>query len=542
VHIQYGLSAGNHCLFPVSFDGYLVARNQPVLDPDTWQLRFATLSSHLETRNRNPARLADFIWQRVQSHLPALLDGITIDLGIPQKELGKFLQSVLPADKPKEVLRVIESLRPGHIEIRKTSLSFLQQMDIPETMYMETEPSAPTVLTQEQKQDFIAEWETWDAFVVHMITALSSRPLTRAEQHTLLDVILKLRYAFSSELDKSDPETKDFVRKQFILSWELVSPVFKSHLMETGVDSMLGYLAFFSAADSLVTLDRLGPLLGLDISRQGLHQLATLVAEGKAPSLNYDSDISPHLKNTLGIEQSVSDQAGWLFRLKQLPHLYRLVFGTAFAWADIPEKHMAHARQWLLYQESPAAYLEKTIRLIKEQTEGKLQDTRIPGDRHAMFRRTVLATAWQESCFRQFIKTQESIISLRSYNQTSVGIMQINERVWRGIYDQEKLRWDIAYNAMTGCDILALYFTRYAVRWQKKQPDPAVDDDFLAGMLYAMYYGGPGHLEKYVQRSSEPDSSYLNDRLFREKWAWVKQGDLDQIGLCLAGRPIPFEH
>jgi hypothetical protein len=73
-------------------------------------------------------------------------------------------------------------------------------------------------------------------------------------------------------------------------------------------------------------------------------------------------------------------------------------------------------------------------------------------------------------------------------------------------------------------------------------PAPAVDDDFLAGMLYAMYNGGPGHLEKYVQRSTGSESSYLSDRFFREKWAWVKQGDLDQIGLCLAGRPIPFEH
>ncbi len=542
VHIRYGISAGSICLVPISFDGFLVTRLQPVLDPKTWQLRFTTVSSRLETPDRNPARLADYIWQQARDHLPGLLDGIAIDLGIPRTALEKFLKAVLPEDKPDSVLKIVDSLRPGPIDIGKTGLSFQQQMDIPDTIFQKSAPSAPIVLSQSHKQAFINAWETWDAFVVHLITALSSRPLTPDEQHILLDVLLRLRYAFSEELEKPDPGTDDFVRKQFIMSWELMSPVFRHHLKESGTDSMLGYLAFFSAADSLVTLDRLGPLLGLDISRQGLHQLAALVAEGKAPSLKYDPDISPHLKNTLGIGQPGSGQTGWHFRLKQLSHLYRLIFGTAFALADIPEKHRVHARQWLLYQESPAAYLEKAIRLIKEQTKEKLQDTRIPADRHAMFRRTVLATAWQESCFRQFIEAQESIIYLRSYNQTSVGIMQINERVWRGIYDQDKLRWDIAYNAMTGCDILALYFTRYAMRWQKKQPDPAVDDDFLAGMLYAMYNGGPGHLEKYVQRSSDPDSSYLSDRLFREKWAWVKQGDLDQIGRCLAGRPIPFEH
>jgi hypothetical protein len=542
VHVRYGISTGSFCLFPVSFDGYLVTRQQPVLDPKTWQLRFTTLSSRLETLDRKPARLADYIWQRAQRHLPGLLDGIAIDLGIPRTALEKFLKAVLPEDKPDNVLRIVDSLRPGPVAIGKTGLSFQQQMDIPDTIFQKSAPSAPTVLSQSHKQAFINAWETWDAFVVHLVTALSSRSLTPDEQQILLDMLLRMRYAFSEELEKPDPGTDDFVRRQFIMSWKLMSPVFRHHFKESGTDSMLGYLAFFSAADSLVTLDRLGPLLGLDISRQGLHQLAALVAEGKAPSLNYDPDISPHLKNTLGIGQPVSDQTSRFFRRKQLLQLYQLIFGTAVARADTPEKHLVHARQWLLNRKSPAAYLEKTIHLIKEQTEEELQDTRIPADRHAMFRRTVLATAWQESCFRQFIEAQESISYLRSYNGTSVGIMQINERVWRGIYDQEKLRWDISYNAMTGCDILALYFTRYAVRWMKNHPDTAVDDDFLAGMIYAMYNGGPGHLEKYVQRSSDPDSSYLSDRLFREKWAWVKQGDLDQIGRCLAGRPIPFEH
>jgi hypothetical protein len=541
IHVRYGISAGSFCFFSSSFDGYLVTRQQPVLDPETWKLRFITQASHLETLDRAPARLADYIWQRTQGGLPGLLDAIAINLGIPRTALEKFLKSVLPTDKPDEVLRVIDSLRPGPIDISDTGLSFQQQMDIPDTLFQESAPSAPAVLSQAQKQAFITAWETWDAFVVHLITALSSRPLTAEEHNILLDVLLRLRYAFSEELDKPVPGTHDFVRRQFILSWGRMSPVFRHHLRESRTGSMLGYLAFFSAADALMTLDRLGPLLGLDISREGLLQLAALVGEGKAPSLNYGPDISPDLKSALGIGQTGSRQAGRHLRLDMLSHFYHRISGRAMAWADVPEQHLIHARKWLMNRESPAAFLEKTTRLMKKQAETTLQDTRIPAHRHAMFRQTVLATAWQESCFRQFIETRGDILYLRSYNQTSVGIMQINERVWRGIYDQEKLRWDITYNAMTGCDILELYFTRYAMRWIKAHPDTAVDDDFLAGMLYAMYNGGPGHLEKYVQRSARPDNSYLSDRLFREKWMWVRQGDLNQIGLCLTGRPISFE-
>jgi hypothetical protein len=541
VHVRYGFSVGRHCLSPVSFDGYLTARQQPILDPETWQLRFTTLSSHLENSYRQPARIADFIWQRVQELLPGLLEPIIIDLGVPQKELGMLLKTFLPKDKPEEVLTVIESLRPGPIEIRKTHLSFLQQMDIPETIYQKAVPAPPPVFSQKQKRAFIDVWETWDAFMVHMITALASRSLTDDEQDILLDLLLRLRYAFSLELDNPDPDREDFVRNQFIQSWEILSPVFRKHLKETKTASILGYLAFFSAADTLMTLDGLGPLLGLDISRQGLHQLATLLAEGRAPLLTYDPDISPALIKTLGIGKTSDPEAGLRSHLKQARHLLRRMDPVSEAWADTPANDLGSIREWTLDRGSVAQYLEKTTSLVASQTEKLLQKTRIPKIRHALYRQVALSTAWQESCFRQFIVKNDDITYLRSYNQTSVGMMQINERVWRGIYDQQKLRWDIAYNTMTGCEILELYFNRYAIPWMNRQPETDWDDDFLGGMLYAMYNGGPGHLEKYVHRRTQAGSRYLSDRLFQEKWEWVKQGDIGQAGRCLTGKPIRFE-
>jgi hypothetical protein len=541
VHVRYGFSLGRRCLFPVTFDGYLTARQQPVLDPETWQLQFTTVSSHLQNRNRQPARLGNFIWRRIQERLPDLLAPIIIDLGIPQKELGIFLKAVLPKDKPKDVLAVIQSLRPGPVEIRKTHLSFIQQMAIPETIYKNAAPPPPPVFSRKQKQAFIDAWETWDAFMVSMITALAPRPLDDDEQDILLDLLLRLRYAFSRELDNPDPDKEDFVRNQFILSWKRVSPVFRKHLKEAKNASILGYLAFFSAADTLTALDRLGPLLGLDISRQGLHQLATLLAEGRIPPLTYDPDISPALMKTLGIGRTSIREAGLESLLKQARCLFRRMDPVSEVWADTPANDPGSFREWTLQDGSVARFLEKTTSLLTSQTEKRLQETRIPKDRHGMYRRVALTTAWQESCFRQFVEKNDDITYLRSYNQTSVGIMQINERVWRGIYDLQKLRWDIAYNAMTGCEILELYFNRYAMPWMSRQPDTDWDDDFLAGMLYAMYSGGPGHLEKYVHRRTQSGSSYLSDRLFQEKWDWVKKGALEQAGRCLTGRSISFE-
>lgn len=55
------------------------------------------------------------------------------------------------------------------------------------------------------------------------------------------------------------------------------------------------------------------------------------------------------------------------------------------------------------------------------------------------------------------------ITFLSSYNRTSAGTMQINERVWRGIYGEVSLRWDIRYHALAGCEILHRYLTKYAL-------------------------------------------------------------------------------
>jgi hypothetical protein len=42
--------------------------------------------------------------------------------------------------------------------------------------------------------------------------------------------------------------------------------------------------------------------------------------------------------------------------------------------------------------------------------------------------------------------------------------MQINERVWRGLYDTQKLRWDIAYNVRAGTEILLNYLLKYSLK------------------------------------------------------------------------------
>jgi len=56
----------------------------------------------------------------------------------------------------------------------------------------------------------------------------------------------------------------------------------------------------------------------------------------------------------------------------------------------------------------------------------------------------------------------------------------------------------------------------------------------LARLVYALYNGGPGQFHKFLKRR-ETGKYYKSDRLFFEKYTWVKEGRWDEAGKCLTG-------
>ncbi len=180
-------------------------------------------------------------------------------------------------------------------------------------------------------------------------------------------------------------------------------------------------------------------------------------------------------------------------------------------------------------------YYVRVKSVLSGEAEKRLKAGRIPEPYQPVFTRAVMATAWQESCFRQFIVKERKQTYIVSYNNSSVGLMQVNERVWRGIYNLSSLRWDIAYNAAAGAEILDTYLTRYALPKMAalKAGDRFAADD-LAYALYAMYNGGPGDFSKYLKRRSSK-KFYKTDSHFKQKYTWVKNGEWEKIRLCLFG-------
>ena len=123
------------------------------------------------------------------------------------------------------------------------------------------------------------------------------------------------------------------------------------------------------------------------------------------------------------------------------------------------------------------------------------------------------------------------VVPLRS-DSGDVGLMQVNERVWRGFYDLQKLRWDIRYNADAGAEVLLQYLVNYALK--KAEHKHAGGADNLARASYSAYNSGPGSINRYRNPRAGGRAKKI-DQAFWTKYQLVKQGKELQVAECLGG-------
>ncbi len=534
VRVRAGVQVLGRCLEPISWEGYIELRQRVSLDPATWELRFHTVDSTLYDRDLRPAVVGGVVWNLVKRHVRAFLDQFTINLAPPVKDLEVQLPLFFTPAQQRQVKRWLQSLRPGPVRVEPGAVKVMVRMQVDRPPPFKEAPLAQKPLTPEEREHFIRYWEAWDAYLVHQVLSLAGRPLSREEKTTLLSVILETRYSFLEALARPRPG-RDLVRRQFLRSWRRLAPIFRRQLTDRPSPSLFSYLAYFTASDALAALDALGPALGLDISRQGLVRLARLVDRYRRyPSLEYSYQVNDALRSLLDLgpplPAATPAPAGEAIPSPPPSPLGWLVTP---AWAGQETPPVLRLRPWLPPRGDPGPYLERLRRLLAGAVAKTLDKKELDRRREKWFRKLVLATAWQESCWRQFVRRGKKITYLRSYNRSSVGLMQINERVWRGLYQPRSLRWDIAYNARAGCQILALYTKRYALAGRKGSggtPSPR----FLAQLVYALYNGGPRQKKKFPRRYRK-GRLFLSDRLFLEKYRWVSQGDYRNIHRCLGG-------
>ena len=166
-----------------------------------------------------------------------------------------------------------------------------------------------------------------------------------------------------------------------------------------------------------------------------------------------------------------------------------------------------------------------------EEADARIRASKIAGEHARIFRKLMLTAAWQESCWRQYVVQKNKIVPLVS-EFGDIGLLQINETVWRGFYSRNKLRWDINYNARAGGEILFKFMVNYALKQQEHKKAGGLSN--LARASYSAYNGGPSQVNRYRSRGVPAEQKKI-DAAFWAKYQQVNRGDELAVVECLGG-------
>jgi hypothetical protein len=545
IKIKAGLKAFGKCVQFADWEGTLKILQRVWVDKNTQQLRFTTVSSHIFDKDGKPAKVGEKVWDVIRTTVVPFFDDLSIDLAFPVNELKAVLPLLVSSEARPRMENWLNTLRLNDARLDNDAVRLDLLM---ETESLPTQKKVATkALAPHEVELFSRSWETWDSFLVYQIASLIGQPLTETEQADLLETLLDTRQGFIRSLIENTLGN-NLIREQFVWTWKRLATTLRSHLVTQPSTSLLKYLSFFTASDALVALDKLGPALDIDISRDGLVRLAQLLSDKQAePLLDYTYGVDPGLRNLIGFGPPL-DNAGPAFDLQEidfpddqtqktaqnhyLSSWRNFLMPMAFA-AEAQPADLGDLKQWIPSTKNIQPYLLQVKQVLEQAAQDTLAQKPVEDKYQDFYRLLVLSTAWQESCWRQFITTQGKLRYLLSYNQSSIGLMQINERVWRGLYQLESLRWNIQYNARAGSEILNYYLCKYALK--KMDPANPLDLDTLGRVVYAMYNGGPGEFRKFLKRK-ETNSFYDSDKLFWGKYTMAKEGQFDKISVCILGK------
>jgi hypothetical protein len=419
--------------------------------------------------------------------------------------------------------KAIHSLRLVRVAAIPDGLNVQMSIDV------DTPPAQNSVpeplLNLEEIRQWEKQWESWDAYITFVIKRMAIKAELATLRATLLDILLESRYELRDALSSDVAREADTVRIHFVRSWRRLSPVLQEISGSFPEQESLAVLAFLTACNTLQALDNLGPAVGLEISTNGLRRLARLVSDSPGiDPLRYVEEEDPELRRLFGFTQDLEEKKdpGALklnFRLIRRAHA-----------ATPPQPSLSRLNGWVPTPAELDQYLPLVRKLLNNNAGLLLKDVNITPKAGSVFKNLVLAAAWQESCWRQYVVEGRKLVPLRS-DTGDVGLMQINERVWRGFYSRQKLRWDIGYNARAGGEILLKYMVDYAIpKGEHKQGDI----HNLARASYSAYNGGPSQLSRY-RSPKAPKMQKKIDSLFWEKYKAVQQGKEYEVAKCLGG-------
>lgn len=551
---RVGTGFGEQCLTLIDFTGRLDVVEQPMVSVAAPIVRFQVVDSNLYDAQGKKPLVTGTIWDWVKKHAHPRLEDLKIDLTAPMSDLRGALPLFLEQTDAARVQRLVDTLNLAEVAIQPDGVELALTFEAGEQTPAAGTPE-PT-LSPEELQRFETAFPQWDAFLTFVVKGAAGDTAVEELRRALLEVLLDGRHDILEALLTPRPAGEDPVRRLFLRSWGRLAPVLRSLSAGLPGETALRYLSFIAAADALQGIDDLGPDTGLEISADGLRRLARIIAPAATVDpLLYDVAIDPELRRLFGfgppleppednpeivastapspaagpcLSRATSRRLGCGPGASIHRFLSAWIASPAVAAIEPDKELLSRLNRWAPSSEDVDTYLPLVKQLLDSTIERTQRDRNLAMEFRDIYRNLTLATAWQESCWRQFVRDGNQLKPIRSA-VGSVGLMQVNVRVWRGFYDGNGLHRDIGYNARAGAEILIHYLVDYAIKKGEHATTNSIDN--LARATYAIYNGGPGHIARY-RKPTTPKSLAAIDRAFWEKYLTVKGGDPMGVMRC----------
>jgi hypothetical protein len=524
---RVGFGLLGFCVGPVLWDGYLETVATPEMRP-RWRLGFQDLDSHIYDVDRRPTALTSRLWEVVKGRFEESFDDFTFDLAPPVEEARALLRASVDADRAATVLRLLETMRPVRVVAGDAGVEVRIAVDLPPAPPPRAPDAPEAPVTPAELERWQAALERWDGFLVFVVKDLGGIDADPAVRDDLLDLLLGSRHELLAALAAGPEVGEDPVRRLFVTVWERLRVIVRTAAARGQLeDRALRYLSFIAAGDALAAIDAAGPALGLEISADGLRRLArVLEPDYVGDPIAYSEEPDPALRElfhfhdparTLPPPEPVpADGSSWWI-------------GPAPAHAGTPPGEIGglvrKLDRWVPSASELDTYRDAVGRILGAVAERIAAADGIDPRFRQLYADLVPTTAWQESCWRQFVQRNGEVTYLLS-KSGDVGMMQVNRRVWRGFFDLAKLEWDVQYNAATGAEILAQLLIRYGSHEASGQFENA------ARATYAAYNGGPDAYRRY-RLAKVPRAQRAIDRAFWDKFRAMAAGQALDFVLCV---------
>ena len=584
--LSLGVAVAGKCLTPITWSGIIEVETQPYIGADL-AIKFHVVNINLyNSAQQKSVLLSGF--DLIKSHFIPRIEDFSYDLHASLHQLENLLQAAAAPDLAERVNTGLSTMRPMSAVVPgDEGLKLALELKVPEIA-----TPAQSVVPAPLSPDEIAAWQEmlddWDAFIVFAIKQLAGTVGDKQFRAQLFDVLLDSRYRLVAAL--AQPQVNagpDPVRLIFIDDWSRLRTIIQSAARRQILGGRaLEFLSFVSAGDALFAADQAAPALGMRISQDDLRQLAHVLAPqyaGDPLSFSYDTD--PQLQRLFGFTEplespgpleapvpdttpaaasTVTPAAPLIspsptaspgpsrsspapaptstFRSKPDTTTGPTGMRAWFRWfspqdASASEDPMAtqifslgSALKRVVVEEANASvYAQSIERLLTLITQREITDQGLAPQYQQTFLSLVKSTAWQESCWRQFIRVNGHVRFLES-DTADVGLMQVNKHVWRGFYGIRRLEWDIVYNAGAGAEILLRLMSADTARATTQDSYSVAE---IARSTYAAYNGGPNAYNRWRRPDETAEARYI-DESFWTKFRAVTAGQFFDILSCAA--------